>query len=270
MKIDLHNHTIHSDGVLTEKELIERAIKNNVDIFAITDHDSIYGCINIDDIAKNYNIKIIKGMELSTYFKGENIHIICLFKNNIIPNNMIDFSNKFREQRKNRAILMLKKINEIYKLKVDIDLFFKESAEIVTRANMVRHIAKLNNLTLADAKKYCEPQSKAYIPSTKLSIEDGLTLAREENCLTILAHPCLIKNQDYVEEILKYGFDGIEVRYPNHFDMENHYKDLAKKYNLFISAGSDCHGDSTHADIGTATLNEIEAKPILDYLNFKE
>ena len=90
MKIDLHNHTIHSDGVLTEKELIERAIKNKVDIFALTDHDSVFGCLNIEMIAKDYNIKVIKGMELSTYYKGENIHIICLFKNNWLDRKLLN------------------------------------------------------------------------------------------------------------------------------------------------------------------------------------
>ena len=268
MKIDLHNHTIHSDGVLTEKELIERAISNKVDIFALTDHDSVFGCLNIDEIAKDYNIKVIKGMELSTYYKGENIHIICLFKNNYIPKEIIDFSYEYKEKRKERAILMLKKIHEIYNLKIDLDIFFNESQEIVTRANMMRHIAKLNNMTFNEAKKYIEPSSLAYIPSTKMAVEDGLSLIKNNNGIAILAHPCLTKNQDYVEEILKLGFDGIEIRYPNHFDLENKYKELAKKYNLFISAGSDCHGDNSHADIGTATLNEEEFEPLRKTLNF--
>ena len=85
MRIDLHNHTIHSDGVLTEEELIKRAVMNNVDVFALTDHDSIYGCDNIVEISKKYNVRVIKGMELSTTYKGESIHIVCLFKDNIIP-----------------------------------------------------------------------------------------------------------------------------------------------------------------------------------------
>ena len=267
MKIDLHNHTIHSDGVLTEKELIERAIKNNVDIFAITDHDSVFGCLNIDKISKDYNIYIIKGMELSTYYKGENIHIICLFKNNFIPQEIIDFSYDYKEKRKERAILMLDKIHEIYNLKIDLDMFFNESKEIVTRANMMRHIAKLNNMSFDDAKKYIEPTSKAYIPSTKMSVEDGLNLIKRNNGIAILAHPCLIKNQDYVEEILQYGFDGIEVKYPKHMDKEEYYTKIAKKYNLLISAGSDCHGDRTHADIGSATLTEEEFEPIKRILN---
>ena len=94
MKVDLHNHTNYSDGVLSPSLLIDRAIKNHVDIFALTDHDSVFGCDEIVKLAENKNIKVIKGMELSTEYKGESVHIITLFKDNIIPNGMLEFSIK--------------------------------------------------------------------------------------------------------------------------------------------------------------------------------
>ena len=124
-----------------------------------------------------------------------------------------------------------------------------------------------------EAQKYIRNDSKAYIPSTKMSTEDGVKLAREAGCVVIFAHPCLIKNQEYVEEILKFGFDGIEVRYPSIKNDEEKFMRMAKKWNLFISAGSDCHRgaepDGDHGDIGTCTLNEEEFKPIAKLLNFE-
>lgn len=268
MKIDLHNHTIHSDGVLTEEELVKRAVKNNVSIFALTDHDSVFGCENIEEIAKNYNVRVIKGLELSTIYKGESIHIVCLFKDNIVPKAMIDFSNEIKEKRLNRAILMLNNIHEIYGLKIDENELLADS-EVLTRANILRHIAKLNNLTFDEANIYVIPSSKAYVPSTKMSVEEGLKLIHDANAIAILAHPCLIKNPDYVEEIIQLGFDGIEVRYPKYEHLEPVFRKLAKKYNLLCSAGSDCHGDKTHEDIGTCTLDLDEFLPIADKLNFK-
>ena len=268
MKIDLHNHSIHSDGVFTEEELLNSAKENNVDIFALTDHDSVFGCDRIVELSKKYNVRVIKGMELSTNYKGESIHVVCLFKDNIIPKEMVDFSIDYKEKRKNRAIKMLHNLNEIYGFKIDIDSLLKES-EVITRANIMRHIAKLNNLSFNEAKKYVSPDSKAYIPSTKISVEEGLKLAKSSGCLTILAHPCLIKNQDFVKELLDFGFDGIEVRYPNHLDMEDLYTKLAKEYNILISAGSDSHGDTTHEKIGTCTLSKEEFLPIANKLNFK-
>ena len=268
MKIDLHNHTKHSDGVLTSSELIDRARLNKVDIFALTDHDSVFGCDEIEELAKNTNVRIIKGMELSTTYDGESVHIICLFKNNVIPNEILEFSNGLLERRKERAIKMMNLIHDIYGLKIDIDLLIKDS-QIITRANMMRNIAICNNISLKEASFYITNDSKAYIPSTKMTVIEGINLARRANCVVIFAHPCLLKKQENVEKILQYGFDGIEARYPSRKNNEEELTKLAKKYNLFISAGSDCHGDSTHADIGTCTLNEEEFKVIAEKLNFK-
>ena len=124
MKIDLHNHTIHSDGILSEEELVKRAKLNGVDIFALTDHDSTYGCENIIKYGEKYGVKVIKGMELSTDYYGESIHIVCLFKDNIIPEKILNFSRDFKEKRKLRAIKMIELIHEYYGLKYDLDLLF--------------------------------------------------------------------------------------------------------------------------------------------------
>lgn len=269
MKIDLHNHTNYSDGVLTPKELLERAEKNGVNIFALTDHDSVFGCDEIYNLSKNTNVKVILGMELSTDYKGESVHIVCLFKNNIIPKGMMEFSINKVISRKKRAINMMENIRDFYNVSINLDELLNEN-EIITRANMFRHLLKYNpNLKESEASFMVSQDSKGYISSTMLSVEDGLRLAKENGCITILAHPCLIK-EEYVEEILSYGFDGIEARYPSPKNDEEKFKALAKKFNLFISAGSDCHGDDTHADIGSATLNEVEFEPLNKLLNIKE
>lgn len=268
MKIDLHNHTIHSDGVLTPKELVERAVKNHVDIFALTDHDSVFGCDEIVEIAKDYPVRVIKGLELSTDHKGDSVHIVCLFKNNIVTPNMIEFSKNIVKKREERAIKMMNNIHDIYGLKIDIDDLFKD-AQVITRANMLRSIARINNLSLEEASFYVSNDSKAYIPSTKMSVKEGIALARENNCFVILAHPCLIRYQENLREILDYGFDGIETRYPSVKNDEEYFKKIAKEYKLIPSAGSDCHGDITHSDIGTSTLNEKEFKAIAERIGFK-
>ena len=271
MKIDLHNHSNYSDGIYTPKEVLDRAIKNNISVMALTDHDSVFGCEEIYEYSKDKPIKVIKGMELSTNYKNESIHIICLFKNNIIPQEMIEFSKQVVETRINRAIKMMENIRDIYGLKVDIDELINEST-IITRANMLRNIMKHNNLEEKDASFYVSSKSKAYIKSTKMTVEDGLKLARKANCLAIFAHPCLVENQDYVREILNLGFDGIEVRYPSPKNDVEKFTNLAKEYNILISAGSDFHGDFNpdHGDIGTATLSYEEFLPILKKLELEE
>ena len=184
---------------------------------------------------------------------------------------MWNFSKDLKEKRRKRAIDMMNKIHDIYGLKIDLDSLLL--GEVITRANMLNNIAKCNNLTREEAQKYISNDSLAYIPSTKMSTEDGVKLARSANCVVIFAHPCLIKNQEYVEEILKFGFDGMEVRYPSKKNDEKHFRELAKKWNVLVSAGSDCHRgeekDGDHADIGTSTLDLDEFMPIAKLLNFE-
>ena len=91
-------------------------------------------------------------MELSTLYKGEQVHIVCLFKNNNIPDKMLQFSIENKQKRINRAIKMMNNIHDIYGLNINLDEFIN-SSEIITRANMMRHIAKYNNMTLKEAKK---------------------------------------------------------------------------------------------------------------------
>ena len=269
MRIDLHNHTKYSDGIYTPEELIKIAMEQKVDCFAITDHDSVFGCDEIQELSKKYNINVISGMELSTYYKGEPVHIVCLFKDNIVPQKLLEFSINKKNERTERAIKMMTLIRDIYGVKIDLDALINES-EIITRANMVYNLCKCNGITQAEASKYVNNDSKAYIPSTKMPVDEGLKLAKEAGALTILAHPCLLP-REYVLEIIDKGFEGIEVWYPYNKEGEaEFFMELAKKHNLLISAGSDFHGDQSpkHGIIGTCTLNEEQFEPIRERLGY--
>lgn len=267
MKIDLHNHSTFSDGLFTPKELVDIAVREGVDCFALTDHDSVFGCEEIQKAGKEKGIHVLSGMELSTDYKGYSVHIVCLFKKNIVPEELVLFSKQKKEERKTRAIQMMEKIRDIYHVKIDIPALLSET-EVITRANMGYNIAKCNGISEREAEKYIDNKSEAYIPSTKLPVCQGLDFVKNIGCLTILAHPCLLP-KPIVEELVSFGFDGIEVRYPKNQDGdEAYFTNLARIHNLFISAGSDFHGDhgTKHAMMGTSTLRMEEAYPILERL----
>lgn len=270
MKIDLHNHSIYSDGLFTPKELVEIAKREGVDCFALTDHDSVFGCDEILSYAKFSGIQVICGMELSTEYKGHSVHIVCLFPKNIVPKEMCTFSYEKKKEREKRAVLMMERIRDIYQVKIDLDDLLQNN-EIITRANMGYNIAKCNNITEKEAEIYIDNKSKAYIPSTKLTVEEGLSLVKPTGCVTILAHPCLLP-RNIVEELVQLGIDGIEVKYPkNKPTDEEFFRSLAKTYHLYISAGSDFHGDhgTKHAMMGTTTLTENEFNPLKERLRLE-
>lgn len=87
-RLELHNHTVESDGSLTCQELTEYLAADHVDAFAITDHNTISGQKKIGQLLeeKHYPISLIRGMEYTTYFG----HILCLNLSKYVPWNSID------------------------------------------------------------------------------------------------------------------------------------------------------------------------------------
>ena len=141
MIFDLHSHTTASDGILTPIELVNRAVNNHIDVLAITDHDTVKGAV----IAKQFvdesklNIKLICGVEISTLWKNNEIHIVGL---NIDPNN--DQLNQLllaQEQgRVQRAIQIGSKLQ-----KVSVDNAYEQAkqyakGDIVSRAHFARFL----------------------------------------------------------------------------------------------------------------------------------
>ena len=258
MKIDLHNHSIYSDGLYSIEELLKIAKENGIDVMALTDHDSTLGCLEAIEKGKKYNIRVIPGIELSTVYKGESVHIIGLFKNDFIPDEIKSFASKAKEHRLNRARRMMENIHNIFGVKMDIDEFLKDK-DIVTRGNMYQYILKTNpDISKEEINKMISNNSPAYIESALFSSKDGIEYLKKNNCITIYAHPTLSK-REIVEDIVKLGVDGIEYNYPKNKPGDKEYfVNLAKKYNLLLSAGSDFHGDSNHAMIGTSYLDKEE------------
>ena len=269
MKIDLHNHSTHSDGAWEVEELIEQAKKQGVDVMALTDHDSCFGVEDAKSYGSKVGLQVIAGIEISTTHNNESVHVLGYFPNNIVPEVINEFSLKIKKTRIDRAIKMMKNIEEMFELKVDYDTLFN-GGEIVTRGNMARNLIKSNdNVTFSNVSKYIGNESPAYIPASKLNTKDGIDLLHSVGAVAILAHPVLIKNST-IEELLDLGFDGLEFRYPrNKIGDEERFKKLAVDRKLFMTSGSDCHGDKSHANIGTSTYDLDGFRPIAEYLNIK-
>lgn len=265
MKIDLHNHSTHSDGLYSVSELVDIAIKNKIDVMALTDHDSVFGIKEIINYSKDKNILVIPGIELSTVHNNESVHIIGLFKEGYVPDEMYQKSYEIKDIRRKRAIDMLNKIKNIFGVEIDLDEVLER--EVLTRGNMYQHIMKHNpQIPISDVNKMVSHSSPAYIEVARFTASEGIKFLHDNNCITILAHPTL-NSLKTVEEVCKMGIDGIEYLYPKNKDGEEEkFIKLAQKYNLLLSAGSDFHGDKNHANIGTVSLDETNFNKIKEKL----
>ena len=272
-KCDLHTHSINSDGRYSPSEIIKMAKEKNLDYISLTDHDTVSGIEAAMLEAKKLNVNFIPGIELSTEFNGESIHVLGYFNNNYYNNiELIKILDEFKEKRISRAYKIVENLEKFHNIKININNVLSNGKDTIARP----HIAK----AIIDAgydytheyifNNFIGNNCPAYIPSTKLSTKEGIELLKKFNALVFLAHPILVKKNS-LENLLDLGFHGIEAIYYQNTESDTKYLlNLAKEKNLFISCGSDCHGipnDSSHGNIGDVLIpNNEDILPMLNWL----
>ncbi len=260
MKADLHMHTTHSDGRLSREALFKRAKEKGLDVIAITDHDVT---AEVDDnvrLSQKYGIKYIPGIELSTLYKGKSVHVLGYFKGEAYKTStMQDYYASIKKGREDRAKQFIANLKHYFDIHITYDQLLTISSGIIARPHIARAIMEnYPEYTHNEIfEKFIGNDSLAYVPSTELSLKQGLALLKEHNCIAVLAHPVLLKPHIH-DEVLAHAFDGVEAVYCLNTPSDTaYYKSLANKRNLLITAGGDYHGikgDKKHCDLGDITL----------------
>lgn len=247
--IDLHTHTVASDGSMTPGELVMHAASNGLSAIAITDHDTIDGISQALEQGRISGIEVIPGLEISVDFEPE-MHILGYFSDKNYSN-IKETLNMLREKREERNPKIVNKLRE---LGFDINIG-EVRAEALGKIVGRPHIAKVmvNKGYSASIKevfeKYLSSGRPAYFKKNKLTPVDGIKEIKKAGGIPVLAHPLLLQ-RDYqkldkiMETLVVDGLMGIEAIYAENSkeDTKNHIR-LAKKYKLIITGGSDFHGN---------------------------
>jgi len=240
------------------------AKEKKLDCFALTDHDTISGINEALEEAKILNINFIPGIELSTEYKGESIHILGFFNKDDYKNAEL---NKILEEFKNNRIARAYKIVENLKkynnIEIDVNNVLSYGKDTIARPHIAKAIIDAGYPYDHDYifNNFIGNHCPAYIPSTKISTEEGVSLLKKFNAIVFLAHPVLIKKFP-LNELLNLKFDGIEAIYYQNKESDTiKFINLAKEKNLYISCGSDYHGienDTRHGKVGDVVIPQEE------------
>lgn len=268
MKADLHNHSIYSDGILTPLELANYAKEKELDIIAITDHDSVQA---FEESIKDSSITFIKGVELSTFHNGENIHLLGYFINNEVTPEIKKILIEYEEARKNRIYKIIDKLKEHYNLDLTYEEITKYGTGVIGRVHVAKALTEKYGITQDEAfNNYIGNNQKGYVKTKNLELKDAIDILHQNNAIAVLAHPIKIKENN-IEELIALGLDGIEAHYYLHTpEDEIKYLDLAEKYNLLVTGGSDFHKfpeKETDRDMAKATLKGKELTKFLKRIN---
>jgi predicted metal-dependent phosphoesterase TrpH len=276
-KGDFHLHTTASDGRLSPGELVDMASKEGMDIIAVTDHDTVSGIDEALEAGKKAKLKIIPGIELSTLYQGNSVHVLGYFEEiHNISSEFKNFLEKMSEYRKKRAEKIVDNLYKFFNIKLDYEKIIQDAHNIVTRPHIAQAIidAGYNYTFKYIFTNFIGDSCPAFVPNKKLSTQEGIELLKSLNALVVLAHPVLIKNVN-VEELLHLPFDGIEAIYSMNTSKDtDRFIKYAEKYNKIITAGSDFHGlprknrdDPEHShSIGEVYLDEEKINIFLNKL----
>lgn len=254
-------HTIASDGGLSPDEVVFLAYKNGFDVISITDHDTIDSVEKAIEKGKTLGVKVIPGIELSTVYKDETIHILGYFKDKKYKDEgFYEFLKDLKDFRIERSKKIINNLKKFFNIELDYEKIMKDTKGVIARPHIAKAIIEngYNYTWQYIFSNIINKDSPAYVPNNKITTEEGISLLKKFNAIVVLAHPVLIKKTP-VENILKLPFDGLEAIYPlNSPSEQEKFIKLAKELNLLITAGSDFHGinnkDTKHGKIGDVSL----------------
>ncbi len=262
--IDLHTHSVCSDGSLTPRELVLHAKKSGLAAVALSDHDNVDGIREAMATGAEIGIEVIPAIELSAISDTET-HILGYF---IDPDSeALRTAMKYvREVREQRTAETCEKLREFGMIVTMDEVRAKAGTGILCRA----HIAKImtekgySESPKAAFAKWLNAGCPCHSESQALTDTEAVELVRKAGGDAYLAHLHLTKKsgeelENFIKHLMDAGLTGIEGYYTDYTpEMAATYRGLAAKYGLKISGGTDFHGAfKPHISIGRG-LGELE------------
>jgi hypothetical protein len=252
--IDLHTHSLRSDGALSPADLVRRAAARGVRVQALSDHDTLAGIDEAAAAGRELGVRIIPATELNTESEWGDAHVLGYF---IDPEDaaLEERLRWLRSNRGRRIELMVQKLNELgYRLSLERVLEIAEGgalgrphlAEALAEKGYVRSYEEAFDTIIAK-------DSPAYVPRVGLTPVEAVALVRRHGGVASLAHPGTVIGLDaLIPKLVSAGLSGIECYYGAHSpEATARYLALSRTHDLVPTGGSDFHGRGEHGvDLG--------------------
>jgi predicted metal-dependent phosphoesterase TrpH len=277
--IDLHTHSTVSDGSFSPSALVAEAEKRGLSALALTDHDSIEGLREAEMAALERGIRFIPGIELEIAWKRENtaldaevkapmgeFHLLGLGISHPTP----DFISAIKELARRREERNLEIVDRMNRAGISVSyeelrtevLGTSVSGQKTGDSPARRHsFGRLHFADFLVKKKLVKNHEQAfmrylgrgkpfYFPKEGLEFEQAAELIRNSGGIAVLAHPMSLylawgQLPYFVKNLKERGLDGLEAWHPNaKLSSCRRLEELGKNLGLYISAGSDFHGEA--------------------------
>jgi predicted metal-dependent phosphoesterase TrpH len=251
--IDLHLHSTHSDGTMTPSQLVKQAAGIGLSAISITDHDTVSATAEAIREGEIHSVEVIPGLEISSKYKGLDLHLLG-YNFDWLNTELLKILDQLQSARKDRNKKIIRKLQEIGINITEQDLKAESGAGVAGRPHFARLLIKsgvVKNHQQAFSR-YLKVGRCAYVPRFVLDIHDAIEILHGAGGLAVLAHPIQLscsfsELSRIIKELKELGMDGLETYYPTQKGKKGKkIRELAVKYQLLETGGSDYHGDIRH------------------------
>jgi predicted metal-dependent phosphoesterase TrpH len=249
--IDLHLHSIFSDGFWTPEELVAEAVRHGLTAVALTDHDTTRGVPRFLEAAQRCGLCAVPGVEISAQSEFGAMHILGYFLRHRDPR-LCDQLDRLREARDTRNRRILERLAEAGCPLSAEEVEAEAGGHVVGRPHFAR--AMIRRGYVKDKQeafdKYLARGKAAYVGRRRFSPEESIRILREAGGVPVLAHPFTLGLEGAalrtcLVDLAGAGLEGVEVYYPQHGrHQQARYLKLAADLGLVPTGGSDFHGEA--------------------------
>jgi 3',5'-nucleoside bisphosphate phosphatase len=258
--IDLHTHSLRSDGAYEPAEVVRRAAARGVRIQALSDHDTLVGAAEAVAEGERLGVRVIAATELNTESEWGDVHVLGYF---LDPRDeaLEDRLRWLREHRGRRIELMVERLNALgYAVRLERVLEIAQGGSL-GRPHLAQALFEAGHVPAYDDafRTLISKDSPAYVARVGLTPLEAVRLVRAHGGVPSLAHPgTVVDLERLLPELVRAGLAGMECYYGSHTpEATVRYLGLAARYDLVPTGGSDFHGRGSHgAPLGGVRVPE--------------
>jgi predicted metal-dependent phosphoesterase TrpH len=259
--IDLHSHTLHSDGQRSPDELVGEAAAAGVKVLSLTDHDTVSGIADATASATRRGIRLVPGIELSCELHGREVHILGHF---LDPRSgtLLQLAADMLAERRERMERMVARAQEAGFKQVTMERVIAASGgENLGRPHLARALVDCGHAkNVKDAfDRFLHSRGSLWVDRRRLSVAEAVSLVRGAGGTSSIAHPgANAVSRQELRVCAEAGLDAVEALHPDHVPTQvEAYERWAAELQLLVTAGSDYHGPAVQPGrkLGDRTLS---------------
>jgi len=260
--VDLHAHTLASDGSDRPEELVAAAAAAGVGTLAVTDHDTVAAVAEARAAGERLGVEVLAGCEVTATVGDRVVHVLLYGEGLLEPGlaDAVELGRRGRDDR-NRAIgERLERLTGVG----HADAVEVAGDSVLSRAHFARALVARGAVAdVAEAfDRYLSSGRPAYVPAPSVSVTDAVAIAAKAGGVAVLAHPGRLaagERDRVLAEAIEAGIDGLEVWHSQHDDeLRRSLAGLAERRGLLATGGSDYHGrHKPDVRVGSGTRGNV-------------